>query len=83
VRDRAVKHGACLLVDRRKPVPPLLLSGERERKKKAKIPYALKTRLAQIKNPCVYQKPSTAKDNKEKMRVGAASRVDLGSLDGE
>jgi hypothetical protein len=55
----------------------------RERKKKARIPCILKTRLAQIKIPMYTKNPSTAKDNKEKMRVGAASRVDLESLDGE
>jgi hypothetical protein len=56
---------------------------ERERKKKAKNPCNLKTRLAQIKILVYTKTPSTAKDNKEKMRVGAASRVDLVSSDGE
>jgi hypothetical protein len=47
---------------------------EREREKeKGKYPCILKTRLAQIKIPVYTKNLSTAKDNKEKMRVGAAS----------
>jgi hypothetical protein len=71
VRDRTVKHGAVYFwIGQNQYSVSCYLEREKE---KGKYSCSLKTRLAQIKIPVYTKNLSTAKDNKEKMRVGAAS----------